>query len=364
MFKRVLFHKLEKFTVQTLGPTIRKWGQQIYKTGTEFTGDDQPHDELVKSLRCVPISNKVFPKLLSADWIAPNATVIGDVEFGEGSSLWHTAVVRGDTAKVSVGKNSIVQDRVLIKSSGKDDSEVKIGNNVFVAPNWHIDAWTLDDYSYIGMGATIHKGAYVEPYAVVAAGAVIQEGATVPSGQVWAGNPARYLRDVTQEEKHQISEYLIEQQQLSQIYWEETEKTYRDICNSEENMAFETNMKITDKVQSILSKMGMPLTMEDMEYLEHRALSQYKMDIVDQSVGDPGLKEDHEEMTWNPYEQDLTKFPEIFKMYGENREKYEEVKAKFDNEKKGQQMGDHPMNAQYPRDMGPWSKKYNEMMER
>jgi hypothetical protein len=214
------------------------------------------------------------------------------------------------------------------------------------------------------MGATIHKGAYVEPYAVVAAGAVVQEGTTVPSGQVWAGNPARYLRDVTQEEKHQISEYLIEQQQLSQIYCEETEKTFRDICNSEDNMAYETNMKITDKVQSILSKMGMPLTMDDMEYLEHRSLSQYKMDIVDQSANAAGMREDHEDMTWNPYEQDLSKYPEIFKMYGENRDKYEQVKSKFDNEKKGEQQAENPMKAEFPRDMGPWSKKYNEMMER
>jgi gamma-carbonic anhydrase len=68
------------------------------------------------------------------------------------------------------------------------------------------------------MGATIHKDAIVEPYAVVAAGAVVPEGTVVMSGQVWAGNPAKYLRDVTQEEKHQISEYSIEMQQLSQIY--------------------------------------------------------------------------------------------------------------------------------------------------
>lgn len=68
------------------------------------------------------------------------------------------------------------------------------------------------------MGATIQKGVTVEPYAIVAAGAVIPEGTTVPSGQVWAGNPATYLRDATQEEKHQISEYLLELNQLSQIY--------------------------------------------------------------------------------------------------------------------------------------------------
>lgn len=364
MLKRVLFHKLERFTVQTFAPTLRRWGQQIYRAGTEYTGDNQHHDELVKSLRWVPINNKVFPKLLSADWIAPNATVIGDVEFASGSSLWHTAIVRGDTAKVTVGKNSLIQDRTVVKSSSKEGSEVKIGNNVFVGPNWHIDACTLDDYWYIGMGATIHKGAYVEPYAVVAAGAVVQEGAVVPSGQVWAGSPARYLRDVTQEEKHQIAEYLIEQQQLSQIYWEETEKTFREIQDTETHYKYEMNMKVSDKVQSILSKMGMPVTMEDMEYIEHRALSQYKMDTIDQEVADPALKEDHEDVTWNPYEQDLSKFPEIFKMYGENREKYERVKQKFDTEKKGQQQGQHPMEPQQPRDFSPWSKKYNEMMER
>jgi hypothetical protein len=51
MLKRVLFHKLEKYTVQTFAPALRRWGQHIYRTGTEYTGDDQHHDELVKSLR-------------------------------------------------------------------------------------------------------------------------------------------------------------------------------------------------------------------------------------------------------------------------------------------------------------------------
>lgn len=124
------------------------------------------------------------------------------------------------------------------------------------------------------------------------------------------------------------------------------------------------NMKVSDKVQSILTKMGLPMTMDDMEYIEHRALSQYKMDIVDQTVGDPANREDHDGVTWNPYEQDLSKFPEIFKMYGENRDKYEKVKSRFDNEKKGEEQSEHPMTPQHPRDFGPWSKKYNEMMDR
>ena len=104
MFKRILYHKLEKLTVNSIGPSIRKWGQVLFKTGTEYCGDDQHTDKLVKSLRCVPLNNKVFPKLLTADWVAPNATIIGDVELDDGSSVWHTAILRGDTAKIRVGK--------------------------------------------------------------------------------------------------------------------------------------------------------------------------------------------------------------------------------------------------------------------
>jgi carbonic anhydrase/acetyltransferase-like protein (isoleucine patch superfamily) len=81
------------------------------------------------------------------------------------------------------------------------------------------------------MGATIHKDVVVEPHAIVAAGSVVLEGTVVPSGQVFAGSPAKYLRDVTQEEKHQIAEHMIEMQQLSQIYNEETEKTFREKLN-------------------------------------------------------------------------------------------------------------------------------------
>ena len=60
------------------------------------------------SLRCVPISDSKYPRLLDADWIAPNTTVIGDVRLDEGASLWHGVIVRGDTASVIIGKNSTV----------------------------------------------------------------------------------------------------------------------------------------------------------------------------------------------------------------------------------------------------------------
>lgn len=94
--------------------------------------------------------------------------------------------------------------------SGNGSDKVIIEDNVFVGPNARLDSCKLESFSYVGMGASIAKGATVESFAVVAAGADVGEGVTVPSGQIWAGSPARYLRDLTQEEKHIISEANLE----------------------------------------------------------------------------------------------------------------------------------------------------------
>jgi len=65
-------------------------------------------DTIVPSLRCVPISNSVFPKTLDADFVAPNAVLVGNIKMGEGSSAWHGTTLRGDTASINIGKNSVI----------------------------------------------------------------------------------------------------------------------------------------------------------------------------------------------------------------------------------------------------------------
>jgi len=115
-----------------------------------------------------------------------------------GSSLWHGVTVRGDTAAINIGKNTVIQDRVRIASNSQENGdEVNIGDNVHVGPNATLDACTLEDFSFVGMGATVQRGATVESFAVVSAGSVVPAGETVPSGQIWAGSPAQYLRDLT-----------------------------------------------------------------------------------------------------------------------------------------------------------------------
>ncbi|CAI2373490.1 unnamed protein product [Moneuplotes crassus] len=352
MFRRIIFHRLERFTLGTIAPTFRNLGQNLFKTGSQICGPDSHSDQLVRSMRCVPINNTVYPKLLTADWVAPNATIIGDVEVDAGSSIWHTAVLRGDTAKIRVGKNSLIQDRAILKSSNITDSEISIGDNVFVGPNTQLDACTLDDFSFVGMGATIGRGVVVEPYAVVAAGSVVPEGTVVPSGQVWAGHPAQYLRDLTQEEKHQIAENLIELQQLSQLYCEETEKSFREQQDHIEDDLLRAT-SFSEEVRGLAHKeAGLPIDKDDAQY------------ISDPRVPNISIEPDQGDRTWSPYEQDLSRFPEIFKMYGENFDRYEQVKKRFETEQPGEQMGEHPINPQKPTDQSPWEKRYDDYMPR
>jgi gamma-carbonic anhydrase len=86
------------------------------------------------------------------------------------------------------------------------------------------------------MGSTVRRGAVVQPFAVVSAGAVVEENTVVPSGQIFAGAPAKYLRDLTQQEKHLMTEHKLEMQQLSHIYCEETELSFREIMNRRDEL--------------------------------------------------------------------------------------------------------------------------------
>lgn len=156
-------------------------------------------DTLVPSLRSVTDSNGKSPDALSSDWVAPNAVLVGDVHMKEGSSVWHGCVLRGDTTKISIGKNSMIQDNSRLgNNSGAGNGKITIGDNVYVGANARVDECELESFAYVGMGASVGKGSIVESFAVVAAGASVPENTVIPSGQIYAGSPATYLRDLSQ----------------------------------------------------------------------------------------------------------------------------------------------------------------------
>ena len=142
---------------------------------------------VVPSMRCIPTSKTVFPRILHSEWVAPNCTVIGNVETQKFSSLYHGVILRGDTCKITIGKGSIIQDNTILHNSNfqtRSTAQIKIGDNVVIGVNCRINTCVIEDNVLIGDGATIHDGCHIETGAMVAPGAVILPNTTVPANQV------------------------------------------------------------------------------------------------------------------------------------------------------------------------------------
>ena len=137
-------------------------------------------------------------------WVAPNASVIGQVALYDQVSVWYGAVVRGDKNKIKIGRVTNIQDRAVVSTVANLDSgfpaDVDIGDFVTVGHGAMLTSCTIGNHVLIGQGAIIQEGSVVENNSIVAAGAVVLPDTLIPSGQLWAGNPAVYIRDVTEDE--------------------------------------------------------------------------------------------------------------------------------------------------------------------
>ena len=153
------------------------------------------HTTVVPSARIVAHGGKL-PTVAPSAFVAPSASIVGQVNISEGAGIWYNAVVRGDQAKVSIGTNSTVQERVVINAT----TPTSIGDNVVVGVGAQLSGCTLGNHTLVGVGASVQEGAVVESGAVVAAGSVVGKGLTIPAGQLWSGNPVAYLRDLTSAE--------------------------------------------------------------------------------------------------------------------------------------------------------------------
>lgn len=141
----------------------------------------------------------ILPKIDESAFIAANAAVMGDVAIGANSSIWYGCTVRGDVNIIRIGAGTNIQDGTVIHVATRGNG-THIGDNVTVGHMAMLHDCKLEDEAYIGMTACVMDGAVVEKRAFVAAGALVTPGKRVPAGQLWAGRPAKYLRDLTQED--------------------------------------------------------------------------------------------------------------------------------------------------------------------
>jgi carbonic anhydrase/acetyltransferase-like protein (isoleucine patch superfamily) len=152
---------------------------------------------LIKSVR------GFSPKFGENCFLAENATVVGEVQMGKNCTVWFNAVVRGDVHSITIGDNTNIQDGAIIHGTYQKANTI-IGSNVSIAHNAIVHGCTIGDNVLIGMGAIVMDGAVIGSHSVIAAGAVILPGTNVEENSMYAGMPARRIKDISPEMKEVI----------------------------------------------------------------------------------------------------------------------------------------------------------------
>ena len=140
----------------------------------------------------------ITPKFGENCYLAPNATIIGDVEMGNDCSVWFNAVVRGDVNSIKIGNKVNIQDGAVLHCT-YEKTKVVIGDNVSIGHNALVHGCTIEDNVLIGMGAIVMDNCYIEKNALIAAGAVVLENTRVEAGCIYAGVPAKKVKQLSEE---------------------------------------------------------------------------------------------------------------------------------------------------------------------
>ncbi len=140
-------------------------------------------------------------------FMVDNATIVGDVTVGDGSSLWFNSVLRGDVNTITIGKHCNIQDGAVLHTLYQK-STITLGDYVSVGHNVTIHGADVDDYALIGMGSTLLDGAHVGQGAIVAAGALVLKNTEIGAYELWGGVPAKFIKKIEPAQTQEMNEKI------------------------------------------------------------------------------------------------------------------------------------------------------------
>ena len=172
---------------------------------------------LIKSVR------GFTPEIAEDVWLADNATVVGEVTIGEGTSVWFNAVLRGDVNWIHIGKHCNIQDGSVLHTLYQK-STITLGDYVSVGHNVTIHGADVDDYALIGMGSTLLDGAHVGKGAIVAAGALVLKGTQIGDYEIWGGVPAKFIKKADPAQTEEINKKIAHNYAMYSSWYQEPEE--------------------------------------------------------------------------------------------------------------------------------------------
>ncbi len=159
------------------------------------------------------------PTIHPTAWVAEGAIIKGEVTLQENANVWFNAVLRGDTAPITVGKNSNVQDGSVLHVD--KDCPLVIGDNVTVGHGAILHGCTVEEEALIGMGAIVLNGAVIGAGSIVGAGALVTAGTVLPENSLAVGSPAKVIRQVTPQQRAATVQNALQYVQEANEYREE-----------------------------------------------------------------------------------------------------------------------------------------------
>ena len=157
------------------------------------------------------------PRIADDAFIADGCQIIGDVDIAPRVGVWFNCVLRGDEQKITVGENTNIQDGTVVHVHSLKQGSY-IGANVTIGHMSLIHACTIEDWAFVGMGSIVLDEAVIESHAMLAAGSLLTPGKRVPTGEMWAGRPARLSRKLTDAELDSFSQTITNYADRAQEY--------------------------------------------------------------------------------------------------------------------------------------------------
>ncbi|WGW14086.1 gamma carbonic anhydrase family protein [Saxibacter everestensis] len=160
--------------------------------------------------------NGTAPVIDETAWVAPGATLIGDVKVGAGSSVFYGVVIRADRAPITIGEGTNLQDGTVMHAD--PGFPATIGDRVSVGHRALLHGCTVEDDVLVGMSATLLNGSHVGSGSLIAAGAVVLEGTVIPPNSLVAGVPAKVRRELTEEDRERVVQNAVTYQEISALH--------------------------------------------------------------------------------------------------------------------------------------------------
>eukprot|EP01017_Pseudomicrothorax_dubius_P022171 TRINITY_DN2391_c0_g1_i1.p1 TRINITY_DN2391_c0_g1~~TRINITY_DN2391_c0_g1_i1.p1 ORF type:complete len:257 (-),score=55.10 TRINITY_DN2391_c0_g1_i1:37-807(-) len=210
-----------------------------------------PFSEKISKHRNIMKLYDLSPQIGSDTFIAPNATVIGEVQIGFETNIWYGCVIRGDINGVKIGSNTSVGENTVIHTAASLPTglpaAVEIGENVIVQSNCTLYSCKINDGCLIGHKTVILEGAIVERDSIIGPNSVIPPGRIIPAQQLWAGNPVEYIRDLTKAEIQSVRHEALSAAALGEDHEYEFSLP-RSAYLQKENTEEDLNVDVTEPV--------------------------------------------------------------------------------------------------------------------